>query len=243
MKRYLLLGIVAAAAVSLSPANAADIAAKGPIFTKAAVAAPVFSWQRCYVGAHVGYGWGRTDWDDFSMTWNTSGVVAGGQAGCNWQPQGNFVFGIEGEVWWSDIKGTGLFVLQNATDTLTTRNRWDADIALRFGIAADRALFYVKGGGAYGNFHYTDVNVVPNSPTLTMTGTADKFGWLVGAGVEYALDYNWSVKVEYNYIDFGRKVVTMTGPNAVYTTGNLDTKHIVKVGVNYLFGGPLVAKY
>jgi len=242
VKKFL-ISTVSLAALGSSAAMAADLPMRAPIYAKAPVVAPVFSWQRCYIGAHAGYGWGRTDWDDFSLAWNTSGFIVGGQAGCNWQPQGNLVLGIEAEVWWSDIKGTGLFVLPNATDTLTTRNRWDADVALRLGIAADRALFYVKGGGAYGRFNYTDTNVVPNAPTLSLSGDADKFGWLIGAGVEYAIDYNWSVKAEYNYIDFGRKVVTMTGPGAVYTTGNLDTKHVVKIGVNYLFGGPVVAKY
>ena len=73
-------------------------------------------------------------------------------------------------------------------------------------------------------------------------------GFLVGAGIEHALTRNWTVKFEYNYLDFGSTVlnlgVTLRGvPTNVSQSSN---KHIFKVGANYLFdlgGSPVVAKY
>jgi outer membrane immunogenic protein len=59
--------------------------------------------------------------------------------------------------------------------------------------------------------------------------------------LEYALLPNWSVKVEYNYLDFGIKRQTITTNLAGVTLGfdqDIDhSLHIVKAGINYKFGG------
>lgn len=237
MKSPLFL-IASALAMSLAVAgevSAADLPAKAPIYAKAPVLAPAFSWQRCYIGAHAGYGWGRSDWEGDIL--NTSGFLGGGQAGCNWQPQGNLVIGIEGEVWWSGLRQSALIPLEGLS-LATARNLWDADLALRLGFAANRTLFYAKGGGAYGSFSYS-----LDTGTL-YSGTSNRFGWLAGLGVEHALDHNWTIKLEYNYIDFGRADVMFTAPNAGGGTISIaERKHVVKIGVNYLFGGPVVARY
>jgi outer membrane immunogenic protein len=87
-------------------------------------------------------------------------------------------------------------------------------------------------------------------------------GWTFGAGAEVALDHNWSFKVEYLYMDLGNiggalataTTVTnalntpSTGLNTVTTTTTAAfktrfTDNLVRVGVNYRFGGPVVAKY
>jgi outer membrane immunogenic protein len=34
-------------------------------------------------------------------------------------------------------------------------------------------------------------------------GGQDRVGWTVGTGIEWGLWQNWSVKAEYDYIDFG----------------------------------------
>jgi outer membrane immunogenic protein len=76
-------------------------------------------------------------------------------------------------------------------------------------------------------------------------------GFLVGAGVEHALTRNWTVKLEYNYLNFGRRDLPFTvceGGVCIpgCTTTLSATKQIFKVGANYLFdigGAPLVAKY
>src|SRR5215203_6867905 len=95
MKRFQ-VGTVALAAFGMAaPAVAADLSAK-PVYRKAPVAvAPAFSWERCYIGGQVGRGWGKTH-DNLSQastpttltldSQSTSGWIAGGQAGCNWQP-------------------------------------------------------------------------------------------------------------------------------------------------------------
>ncbi|MGA7323538.1 MAG: outer membrane beta-barrel protein, partial [Rhodomicrobium sp.] len=57
-----------------------------------------------------------------------------------------------------------------------------------------------------------------------------------GGGIEYKINPAWSLKGEYQYVDFGTAKLT-DAANAV-TTNSLDTNfHTVRVGVNYHFGG------
>jgi hypothetical protein len=73
-----------------------------------------------------------------------------------------------------------------------------------------------------------------------------------GVGGEYALMNGWSVKAEYLYVDLGRAStvsnnLAIAGPFALplqtFThTVNL-TSNIGRVGINYKFGGPVVARY
>ncbi|TAK50175.1 MAG: porin family protein [Xanthobacteraceae bacterium] len=268
--KKLLLGLTALAAFgAASAASAADLPAR--VYTKAPVV-PVFSWARCYVGAHVGYGWGQSSTDlvrkhrarpdymldgDFipvnpDLDTSTNGALAGGQVGCNWQVSPMFIVGVEGEIWWSGMEGEKTLPLgyhytggggSDWNFKVSSKNRWDADLALRLGVPVDRALLYVKGGVAYGNFEHWQG--IPGWAGWNSSATQDKWGWLVGLGVEYAVTNNWSVKLEYNHIDFGSSDFSSAWINShsPLNISTRETKDIVKIGVNYLFGGPVVAKY
>ena len=65
-------------------------------------------------------------------------------------------------------------------------------------------------------------------------GAATYTGLLLGVGVEYALDAHWSLKGEYDYINYGSKNVAMTG-NFDYIAAIKNYENIVKVGANYRF--------
>ena len=74
MKRLLLATVSALALVSARPALAADL---GRMPVKAAPPAPVrvFSWTGCYLGGHVGWGWGRTRLTDVSTVFLDEGLA------------------------------------------------------------------------------------------------------------------------------------------------------------------------
>jgi hypothetical protein len=63
-----------------------------------------------------------------------------------------------------------------------------------------------------------------------------------GGGLEYAVDRNWTARIEYNYLDFGTDRVrfdyfaTGTSPGLLEHWDARNTAHVVKFGVNYLFG-------
>ena len=67
-----------------------------------------------------------------------------------------------------------------------------------------------------------------------------RVGWTVGAGVEWAVWENWSVKLEYYYLDFGSRTVTFNDPQLGAANISVSQRiSEVKLGVNYRFGSPL----
>ncbi len=97
-----------------------------------------------------------------------------------------------------------------------------------------------------GNFNFTDTFA---AATESAAIRDTRVGWTAGVGTEYAVGGGWSLKAEYLYVDLGRSTVTSTNllggafPANVFTH-SVDLKsNIARVGVNYKFGGPVVARY
>ncbi len=226
------LVLAAAALAGLSSGvQAADLGApRMPI--AAAVVAPAFNWTGFYVGAHAGYGFGRTTpTDGPSYPMNTSGALVGGQIGFNYQIN-QIVLGAEADLAYAGISGSRTSV---APQVLFVRTNMLGSVRARAGFAVDRTLFYVTGGLGIqgGSFATNDVGAGPERYTRT--------GWTLGAGVEYAMTPNWTVKAEYSYYNFGTRTL---GP--IYIGTLRADVHTVKLGVNYLFStGPsaVVARY
>jgi outer membrane immunogenic protein len=177
---------------------------------------------------------------NFSQDYDTNGGIAGGVLGYNWQ-SGMWVYGVEGDINWSGIKGTSAIVNigpPNLLDTYDTSLTWYGSARGRLGWAQDRWLAYLTGGLAFGELkhNYNPGLNVPNCGTVGATCSNDvtRAGWIVGAGLEYALLNNWSVKIEYNYIDLGNSSIQYTATAANRSTWN-DTFSVAKIGINYLF--------
>ena len=62
-------------------------------------------------------------------------------------------------------------------------------------------------------------------------------GWTIGGGVETKITRNWSMKLEYLFVDLGKHAVwTNTVGIATPATESLDTTaHVVRLGLNYHF--------
>src|SRR5262245_19458127 len=109
MKRALLTTAALSTVCIVGASFAADLGAR---FREPSVAAaPLFTWTGCYIGGHVGAGWGEKTVSvpslspGVAVTGDTSGFLGGGQVGCNLQFGGNWVIGIEGDGSGSDIRG------------------------------------------------------------------------------------------------------------------------------------------
>src|SRR5260370_4490559 len=135
-----LLGLAAAA-----PARAADLSVAPLYKAPPVVAAQAYNWSGFYVGINGGGDWGTSNWDSAGSI-NMSGGIIGGTAGVNWQT-GHAVFGLEGGVDWSNLKGTAATAPCPAG--CTTSNDWLATARGRAGYAFDRFLPYVTGGGPF----------------------------------------------------------------------------------------------
>jgi outer membrane immunogenic protein len=264
MRMRLLVASALATVMVAGAAQAADLPTKAPVY-KAPVAAP-FSWTGFYIGGHAGYGWGDKKWSDFfdplnptdrtfgpDASYHVNGPLGGGQIGYNFQ-YGWTVFGIEADASAADIKGFGNndpfqvlgpsgFGCLDLNAGCTTKIDALGTITARLGVAVDRVLFYAKGGAAWVHEKHTVRASDPQLPgpeaNFTATTSQTRWGWTAGAGVEYALSNNWSAKIEYNYLDFGKDQVAfdLPLPNGFDVAGTLhQTMHVVKGGLNYRFG-------
>jgi outer membrane immunogenic protein len=262
---HLFFGSVALLAlVAAGPAVAADMPVKAPVYKAAPAYVPAFSWTGCYIGAHVGYGWGPLSWFDVDpdtdgggdepllTSHKQRGAIGGGQVGCNYQVS-SFLLGIEGDIAASNVKGKSSVTTDDGVSIIyETKIHWLATLALRGGLVYDRFLIYGKGGFAFARSDYKWLNNEPNTFTASDTRT----GWLVGIGGEYALTNNWTAKVEYNYIDLGNKDIHGLSTDSDPTSGPEETYrvktrlNVIKAGLNYKFDwgaplgkGPVVTRY
>jgi outer membrane immunogenic protein len=196
MKRLVLAGIGALAVMTMTgAANAADLPHRMP--TKApAYSAPYYNWSGFYAGVNGGGGWGHSTWSNPGGTagMDISGGVAGGTVGYNYQV-GQTVFGLEGDIDWSNIRGSTSAGLC-AGISCETHNSWLGTARGRVGYAFDRVLPYFTGGIAFGDIKAT--------PAGFGSQTTTNAGWTVGGGAEFAFAGRWSAKAEYLYVDLGK---------------------------------------
>jgi outer membrane immunogenic protein len=200
-----------------------------------------------------------------------NGAIAGGQIGYNWQSN-NWVFGLEADAQWSDEKGGGVFncaatliggpclpgltfLPAGATGTILAIDQhleWFGTVRGRVGmLVTPRVLLYGTGGLAYGSFKTTGALAGFNGNGVAVASIGSnsdiRFGWTVGAGVEGKITNNWSAKLEYLYMDFDTFRAGTFSLAPLATVGaNVDTRfhdHVLRVGLNYTFGGPVIAKY
>jgi outer membrane immunogenic protein len=251
MKRILFTTVWLGVLSLMSPAFGADL----PTYSKApVVVSPVYDWSGFYVGVYGGGGFGNHNLNNalgplgfanFTINYDSSGAIAGGEVGYNWQ-SGNIVFGVEGDGFWSDIKGSDTTAFYagnlpiNAIDS--TKLRYGGSLRARGGIAVDRLLLFFDGGWAVGSLAHTDI--APGVGTDSFT--VHRNGLAAGGGIAYAITNNLIGKFEYRYYDFGRFVrpglpnFTANG-QLPYTVDS--TFSVVTLGLDYKFGGPILAKY
>src|SRR3977135_1161590 len=160
MKKFLLASVGLVALGMAAPASAADLAARP--YTKAppAPGAAVYDRAGVYIGANGGWGQSHScvDFVTAAGTFasgcgDRSGGVAGGQIGYRWQTN-QFVFGLEAQGDWADLKNTRVSLFD---PTLSTTAKTDA-IGLftgQLGWAWNASLFYVKGGAAVTSNRFT----------------------------------------------------------------------------------------
>jgi outer membrane immunogenic protein len=219
--RSVLLTTIAVLAVAATAAVAADLPRAMPARAPAYV--PVgYNWTGFYVGINGGYAWGSSRWSSFGANANPSGGMVGGTAGYNWQAAGSpWVFGLEGDIDWTDIKGT--FVSAACPTGCQTKNDWLGTVRGRLGYAWDRVMPYVTGGLAVGDIKANQFGFAGVSTTNA--------GWSAGAGVEGALAGNWTAKLEYLHVDLGHANCTVC---SLPTRVGFQADE-VRAGVNYRF--------
>jgi len=218
-------GMLAVASV-IGAASAADLSRRQPppVPAKAPIVVPVYNWTGFYAGINGGFGWGSSNWSGLPERFDVKGGLFGGQLGYNWQ-FGQFVYGLEGDADWTDLRGSAS-VLNCSAAFCRTRNDFLTTARGRLGFAADRWLPYVTGGLVVGNIRAQ----VPGFAGIDQTNA----GWTAGGGLEFALTGNWTAKAEYLHVDLGSAGCSVA---CGFPAGNdvSLTTNIVRGGLNFRF--------
>jgi outer membrane immunogenic protein len=202
--------------------------------------APAFTWTGIYAGVNVGAGWSKHSTQLGGVTTVSdvvSGVIGGGQLGANWQV-GGVVLGAEADIQGSSQrqKSTTSFPGFPAVSLTEDYSKpWFATFRGRVGWAfADGWLVYATGGGAWLDSQRTfTIGAGPFS--LSSGFELSHIGWTAGAGLEGAINRNWSWKVEYLYMATGTfsSTVSLFGASGQWNSSIAD--NVVRAGINYRF--------
>jgi outer membrane immunogenic protein len=268
MKCNIIRGLVVSAlviAAPLSVASAADMALKAappppPIYD--------WTGFYLGLNGGYSWGKSSTDFTStgpgFSTSQTMNGGLGGGQIGYNWGFKHNWLFGLEADIQGTGQRGSDPLApvvvtnvlnfvpntITTTTGNLTQKLPWFGTARARIGVLASPTwLLYATGGLAFGEVN-TSANVSATTSTLggipitTAAASASsnniRAGWTVGAGVEGVISGPWTAKLEYLYMDLGSFSNTFTGVGAYTTLGISShvTDNILRVGLNYRFGGP-----
>ncbi len=214
-------------------------------------------------GGQIGYNWERDRWlfgleadiQGSGQDGSTSTVCAGGTAAvlnsaCSLGHRGD-----------TTVFNVPAFPV---ADGLSEKLEWFGTFRGRIGPTITPTIVaYVTGGLAYGQVSATNsvsgTNIVgpqgTNGSTLvpvagSFSNSSTRVGWTVGAGIEGVISGNWTAKLEYLYIDLGDVsgsfVTPLVAPSGAFLASSYSshiTDNILRVGVNYRWGGPVVAKY
>jgi outer membrane immunogenic protein len=254
--KSVLLSTIALAAFVATPAMAADMPVKAPIY-KAPPAVWIPNWTGFYLGVHGGCGWSRSptpsnyevDPGEDNGVFDSktgSGCFGGGQIGYNYQFSNKVVLGFEADASLGRI-ATSFLWNQGAGDDI---NIWESKLTSfgtirgRVGYAEGQFLPYMTGGFAWGRNEITSFCSVIDPASCDPAGGAmvssekkTHFGWVIGAGLEYALTPSWSIKGEYLHLDLASKRYNVQVDFDTGVAPGLDSGRLkvdtVKVGLNF----------
>jgi len=201
----------------------APVASAMPVKARAVRSA----WDGGYLGVHGGYGW--MNYRDMDTTVSTSnidpdGAFGGFQSGANWMMTPNWLFGLETDASYGNLDASGL---TSGGVPITAKIQGLGTLRARIGYVVDNTLLYVTGGGAYAHEKSTTI------PAGSFTSKENLFGWALGSGVEYKFAPEWSAKLEYLYMDFGRNSFDSINFLGRFPRNTELTGSTVKVGLNY----------
>ena len=226
-----------------------------------------FTWTGFYIGGNAGVGFGgdstSVDLEGFNYfaanpapgevtkVGDDSAFIGGGQIGYNYAFN-NLVAGIEADFSGFDFQAAKIPPSSRAdwgSDTrVSVEMNWLSTVRGRLGVAMDRWLIYGTGGVAFSDGVYRNHDFCNTAPPcggglLDAKGDMDT-GWTVGGGAEFAFRPNWTAKAEYQFVRFDGEEYSGTAtypaprdPVSYRFSASPAEFNIVRVGLNYKFGG------
>jgi len=248
MTKYIALGAIAALVLGTTAGSAADL----PMKAKAPPLEAIYDWTGFYIGISGGGSLGQSTHIDRAtglgdtIGYNVKGGLVGGTLGYNWQ-MGPLVVGLEGDVSWVGEYGShiddglaGVPLPGVSPFQSFTKETWLGTARGRLGYAVNNLLFYGTGGFAAAGVEAGVKNSATNA--LIASSTSTRSGWTAGGGLEWGFAPNWSAKFEWLYMKFESKPFITNLAEGPRSSVPLDD-NVVRAGINYRFGGPVVARF
>ncbi len=194
-----------------------------------------------YIGGNVGYGAGNaratlTDPGGFAPSGgtNAAGTLFGGvQAGYAKYFSSRLMLGIEIDATFPGYMDLWDVMSYRATASSEASEQLEylATARGRIGYAMGSWTPYLTGGLAVASTRIARTDYT----TLFEEASAGQLrtGFVVGAGVDHALDSNWSARLEYLYTNLGATSFQFSNGSRYDTQYDL---HVVRLGLNYHFG-------
>jgi outer membrane immunogenic protein len=219
-------------------------------------------WNGPYIGVNLGYGSadiggslsllnksGSAVHGPVDYGIDADGMFGGVQAGFN-RRLGNFFVGLEADLQTADLSGSSKITVSGFSYDASAAVDWFVTARVRGGFATEAMLIYATGGIAFAGADY-DATFKAGNKSAHLSDDATQTGFVLGAGVEVALSSNWSLKFEYQYLNFGDQSaqgayswttksivncvpITTTHTNTVNASFDTDI-HTLRVGLNYAF--------
>ena len=200
-------------------ASAADMPVKAP---PPRVVDPVVNWTGWYVGAFVGYHWGKITQSGCAgicPSGDDPNIWAGGvQAGYDWHMPNNWVFGLQARI---PVVAEHDTVIATGTP-FSVKPRFQAYGSARLGYAMGTWLPYANLAIGVANNKLSGLGASDSATHFVLGG---------GVGVEYRLARNWSVDLRYMYASFLKETYNLGVPGEKFG----DNSSNVTLAINYRF--------
>jgi high affinity Mn2+ porin len=227
-------------------ADAADIPFKTP-----QMPAP-YDWSGFYVGGHVGYAVGWSNWtsadlaggaasgtldlyNGFDIFKGTGSFFGGFQGGYNLVLPSRLLLGLEADASFPNtLAGTATATSASVgTASFTDLVLHSGTVRGRFGYAFDHWLLYGTGGFAwsYDQIARTQLAGVALAPGTVESALSWRLGWSTGIGVELPVAPHWIARAEYLFSKLPDHAVLFP---ATWFASDL-TQQQLRLGLDYQF--------
>jgi outer membrane immunogenic protein len=173
-----------------------------------------------YLGVTGGYAYGKGDFEGRLLSDHTDsssdlvsedgsaeldGGMIGGLVGYDYQLDNGVVLGVVGDLSWVDTEGNADVApssvgVSGSDYSMDTSLSWLGTARARVGLQAGDALFYGTGGLAFGGL---EASVLLDGGSEQGSDSSTHVGWAAGAGINYMLNENMMLGLEYLHVDLG----------------------------------------
>ncbi|HEY4736653.1 MAG TPA: carbohydrate porin [Xanthobacteraceae bacterium] len=252
--------LIVGVAVGIACARGAFAADLPTVLAMKAPPAPapaVLDWTGFYVGGHLGYAWGNSNWttapdlsgwinlfQPFDAFSGAGSYFGGIQIGYDKMLSNHFVVGVEADAsfpTFPDLNGISIGGASTLTSPFGTERYTETVLSSgtvrgRIGYTPGHWLLYATGGFAWTYDRSTLTNFKADTTDMPFLW---RLGWAAGAGVETPVAPHWTARLEYLFTDYGNSNALFANAGQHFTS-NFSLQEL-RAGLNYQFGSNVAA--